>query len=177
MQKYWRWDEYTNHLVICEFDLQLSITVSVLRHKPALQGQSSIGVTVLGRPREKRSRFISVKAELPPPNVPRDTVMRQQITHHVIRYQVMSEGGGVPPPRWPQWQLVAVLRQLPREVHPPLSLVSTWGGVGFWDIQPTCHMCTLYLAQMAFGALQWGCRQGTLLWHLSILVTYDWMAQ
>ena len=31
-----------------------------------------------------------------------------------------------------------------------------WGGLGVWDIQPTCHMCVLYLAQMAFGALQWG---------------------
>ena len=59
----------------------------------------------------------------------------------------------------------AVLGQLRCEVHPPLSLVSTsdqmafralqWWGGGFQDIQPTCHMCTLYLAQMAFGALQW----------------------
>ncbi len=62
----------------------------------------------------------------------------------------------------------AVLRQLWCQVHPPLSLVSgldqieqrIWhfpsvGGLGVRDIQPTCHMCTLYLAQMAFGALQW----------------------
>ena len=38
-------------------------------------------------------------------------------------------------------------------VFGPNGLWSTLvGGGGVCDIQPTCHMCTLYLAQMAFGA-------------------------
>ena len=32
-----------------------------------------------------------------------------------------------------------------------------WGVV--WDIQPTCHMCTLYLAQIVFGGHMGG-REG-----------------
>ena len=68
-------------------------------------------------------------------------------------------------------KLEAVLRQLQCEVHPPLSLLSSLD-------QIECHMCTLYLAQIAFGALQWGeefqptCHMCTCLAQMAFEVTW-----
>ena len=79
----------------------------------------------------------------------------QESLCELLKKQVLSSSSLSGCPVWlqdslpPALELGAVLIQLQCEVHPPLPLLSTLDQIAY-------HMCTLYIAHMAFGDLQLG---------------------